>query len=177
MERLRNNPDFSHDEEFAKYLYDNVDWVFTRRGIPSGFEDSFDSRHSTLELSDDELQYIAVALESYAIDAPHFLEITLDGRNPYIYTAIPHGSVLITMKHFDHEQNEIVSTYTVVLDSSADDPVIVHKDVTRNVLTYKREAYEAETIPFDMDLVDCYHKEAPVTRDERRGLDALIKIL
>ena len=178
MERIRRTPDFSYDTEFAKYLYDNVDWAFTRRKVPSTYEkiDTFQNRHSVLELTSEALEYVGIALESYAIDVPMALTITLRGRNPYIYEAT-RGSVWIEMKHKDHEETEIFTTYTVELNSASPDAVDIHKDVKRKALAHEVEKYGVETLPLEINVPDGDYKKIPVTRDERRGISALVSML
>lgn len=177
MERMRNTPDFSDDKQFANHFYDNVDWRFTRRAIPSQYEKQFEDRYCKLELNEDELRYVGPVLESFAIDAPHYLEITLKGRNPNIYTNIPQGSVWIKMKHLDLNGIEITSDYTVDINSSLTEPVAMYKDVKQKVAPHEMDIYKTETIPLDLDLVDNYYTKMPLDRNERRALNKLIDML
>ena len=174
MEPKPRNPDFSEYEKFATDLYDDVDWLFTVRKVPSWYE-HFDDRHCQLELTQGELDVIAPILLSYAIDPPTSLKITLMGRNPFIYKNTPHGVLWIETEHESVEKNTIASEYTVWLDCGDVSPVNACKDVKRRALA--EEPSDRGLLALPLNLGDIYFSNAPIGADEQRALRATVAAL
>lgn len=88
MESEPKTPDnFTDYEQFAVEIFDGVDELFAQRNIPSIYEKISD-RHSVVELTVEELEQVGPLLESYAIDAPNSVNITINGHNPFYKGAL-----------------------------------------------------------------------------------------
>lgn len=116
MESEPKTPDnFTDYEQFAVEIFDGVDELFAQRNIPSIYEKISD-RHSVVELTVEELEQVGPLLESYAIDAPNSVNITINGHNPFYKGAHEPGSLEITTNHWDTFGNDVKSKYTIWID-------------------------------------------------------------
>lgn len=175
MERGQHNPNhFSDYEKFACDIYDDIDYIVTQRDTPSMYE-YFDERYCKLQLNEQEIAEVGDILLTHFIDPPHSLEITLRGRNPYIYKDVQIGYVWITLKHNDENNAEITTEYTVWMDRKAKYPVVAYKDVKRAVVREDAGAYGLLALPLNFDHV--YFDAAPIGPDEQDALTTMLKHL
>lgn len=130
MEPHPNTPDnFNSYQTAAVELFDAVDDLFTLRKVPSMYEKIAD-RHSKIELSEAERTAIEPLLATYAIDAPRYASIAINGYNPFTEsTNIDHGAMEITMHHDAHDGKAVKTTYGVWLDRRYSPPLKAFKDV------------------------------------------------
>lgn len=182
METGRNNSNFSEYEQFAHDLYDDVDHLVTVCNTPSMYE-FFDDRYCKIELTAEEIKQNGLdeLLSSYAVDTPHYIEITLKGHNPYTSPNVAQAFIWITMKHYEMELvgddllqgAEITSDYTVVMEPRNKRPVQAYKDVKRAITLPK----ENGILSLPLDLNHIYYSAAPINHDEGRALRVMINTL
>ena len=174
MEQQPQNYNISDMEKLASDIYDDVDWLFTRRNVPSLYEKGgFHDRYCLLQLTAEELERVGPILFNYAIDPPNFVEITLKGRNPRIYTDTPRGGVEFKMTYESSRyQHDIIVTtnYSFVLENTHSNSVSVLKDMTGRPKPYGRHAGPTE-------INHVYFGATPATRDEQRALRAITNVL
>lgn len=175
MERGPHNPNHLSDyEKFACDVYDDVDYIVTQRDTPSMYE-YFDERYCKLQLTEQELAGVANIMLMHFIDPPHSVEITLQGRNPYIYKDIQSGYVWITLKHNDETNVEITTEYTVLMDRKEKKPINAFKDVKRAVIRNDAGAYGLLSLPLDLSHI--YYDGAPIGQDEQCAITMMLKHL
>lgn len=175
MERGPHNPNHLSDyEKFACDVYDDVDYIVTQRDTPSMYE-YFDERYCKLQLTEQELAGVANIMLMHFIDPPHSVEITLQGRNPYIYKDIQSGYVWITFKHNDETNVEITTEYTVWMDRKEKKPINAFKDVKRAVIRNDAGAYGLLSLPLDLSHI--YYDGAPIGQDEQCAITMMLKHL
>ncbi len=157
-----NQPDnydsLSAYEKFAIQLFDDTDQLFTIRHIEQEYP-SLDIRSMFFKLSQDELALVGSILESYAIDAPEYVEMRLDGRNPYNVEDAEKALLAIRMEYRDIDGKDVESYYRVKINYPDENRLIVaHKSV-------------------DVDKRQQLYSTVPIDRTEQRGLLAMIHAL
>lgn len=175
MERGQNNPNHLSDyEKFACDVYNDVDYIIEQRNTPSMYK-YFDERYCKLQLTEQELTEIADFMLMHAVDPPHSVEITLQGRNPYIYKDVQRGFVWITLKHNDETNTEVTTEYAVWMDRTEKKPINAFKDVKRAIVRDDAGAYGLLSLPLDISHI--YYDEALISQDEQRAITMMLKHL
>jgi hypothetical protein len=170
MEKLPENENNQQTRKFASDFYTAVDWLFDVRKVPDR-SDLFNNRYSKINLDQNQINFIGPLLESFAIDTPESIEITLFGRNPEVYKTVMAGGILITMEHYDTFGDEITSTYSIWLDQLENNPVVAHKDVKKHTSEHTGE------ISGIVEKSNIIWKKLPLDPDEQTALMHMIKAL
>lgn len=160
---LENAPDkhnyLSQYEKFALQLFDEADQLFTIRQVEQEYK-TLDVRSMFLKLTDDDLSLIGPLLESYyALDAPEYVEIRVDGCNPFNVEDAGKALLAIRMEYTGFDDKEVEYYYSVKINYPNEDQQIV--------------AYKS----VDIDVEEKLCVKAPIEYMEQRGLLAMMSAL
>ncbi len=160
---LENAPDnynyLSQYEKFALQLFDEADQLFTIRQVEQEYK-TLDVRSMFLKLTDDDLSLIGPLLESYyALDAPEYVEIRVDGRNPFNVEDAEKALLAIRMEYTGFDNKEVECYYGVKIN---------YPDEDQQIVAYKS---------VDIGVGEKLCVKVPIEDTEQRGLLAMMSAL
>lgn len=162
---MEDTPKQSEQERLQSYaddVYSKMNFIFQRRGMlhPSG--------ESRMELSPDEVTFVASAFTDNFIDAPDMIEISmLHPATDGISTDDDRGVMVITQ----HEDLDSIYSYLYTICAHSNvSGMFVTKDVRQSPKDYQApERGDSKTITL--------HDDAPLDESERSALMAMISKL
>lgn len=178
MEHIDNSPRSNESielESFANNFYSNVDFMFTRRQVPSrSGKNDIVNRYCELELTSDELARIEPILAQNFIDMPESMEIDLAGLNPNLYPSAITGGVLISMEHSDAD-SRYITVYSVGFTDAGPDGIVVQKDI-RGIGTMP-DTEQVGLLPNPSNMSEIIFENHVIGQDERNMLADIVSEL
>lgn len=149
-------------QTFADAFYDKVNFMFQRRGMldPAG--------ESRIELSPDEIAFVASAFTDNFIDTPDMIEISMLHPSTDGIDMTDDRGVMVITQHEDYDS--IYGYLYTICAYSKVSGMFVTKDVRQSPKDYQApERGDSKTITL--------HDDAPLDESERAALMAMISKL
>lgn len=148
-----------HYEKFALQLFDEADQLFTIRQVEQEYK-TLDVRSMFLKLTPEDLSLVGPLLESYyALDAPEYVEMRIDGRNPFNVEDADKALLAIRMEYAGFDNKEVECYYGVKIN---------YPDEDQQIVAYKS---------IDIGKKEKLCVKVPIEYMEQRGLLAMVSAL